>query len=312
MTCENRRWAWCAWLALLVATPAFADRADDLFRRGRDLMKAGNYAEACAAFEESESLDPQDGTRFNLAQCREKLGKLAEALRLYRRIIREDENATRREAAQKLAAALEEKVPALHVHVEDPPDGTVVALDGVTCSVCLAGPVPVDLGRVTVKVSAPGHADVEKTVIVSEPKKTYEVTLVLSRVDTPIEEAPPPPPPSSGSSRKTWGIVTLALGGAGLATGGVFGYLAHNRWDDARAICGGDVICPNSADAMRAQELGDEARQRALISTIGFAAGGALVLTGILLVVTSPTERAVTVSATTSRDTAVVTVGGHF
>lgn len=277
-------------------------------------MKAGNYAEACAAFEESESLDPQDGTRFNLAQCREKLGKLAEALRLYRRIIRDDKNPSRREAARKLASALEENVPALAIHIDDPPEGTVISLDGVACNVCLAGPVPVDLGRVVVTVRAPGRTDVEKLVIVSEPKKTYSVSIELVVVDaTPARDSlPPPPSSSSGSTAKTWGIVTLGIGGVSLAAGGLFGYLARERWTDARELCGGDLICANDQEAMRAQALGDEARRHALISTIGFATGGVLVVTGLLLVVTSPAERAITVSGTGSRDSAMVTVGGRF
>ena len=308
-----RRVGYLAWLWLLAATPAIADRAEDEFKRGRELMKAERYAEACALFESSDALDPQDGTRFNLAQCREKLGKFASALRLYRQLAREDKNPTRREAARKLASELEGRVPSIHVQVADAPAGTSVALDGAACGVCLAGPVPVDLGRIRVVVRAPERDPVEEVVNVSEPGKTYPVAIQLPAarsIVVPIERQAPPP--STSSSRKTWGIITLALGGAGLATGGVFGYLSRDRWAEARAICGGDVICDTTDDAMRAQAIGDEAREHALVSTIGFAAGGAFALLGIVLVATSPSERAVTMSASATGDTATVIVGGTF
>src|SRR5450432_4672872 len=45
-----------------------------LFDEGRDLAKAGNYAEACAKFEQSYALDNGVGTELNLADCKERLG----------------------------------------------------------------------------------------------------------------------------------------------------------------------------------------------------------------------------------------------
>ena len=54
--------------------------ADAAFKQGRELYKQNKYAEACEQFEKSQALDPANGTLFNIAQCSEKIGKLALAV----------------------------------------------------------------------------------------------------------------------------------------------------------------------------------------------------------------------------------------
>ncbi|HEY1549617.1 MAG TPA: tetratricopeptide repeat protein, partial [Kofleriaceae bacterium] len=100
--------------ALLVviglARVAFADPghvADETFERGRALMAKKQYAEACAAFEQSQRLDPQFGTLFNLADCEVQLGKLATAWGRYRELERTDSNQERRALSAQLATQLE-------------------------------------------------------------------------------------------------------------------------------------------------------------------------------------------------------------
>src|SRR5262245_58083088 len=61
-----------------VAQPATV-QAQSLFDEGRKLMKAGKIAQACAAFEASEKLDPVVTTLLNLADCREQNHQLATA-----------------------------------------------------------------------------------------------------------------------------------------------------------------------------------------------------------------------------------------
>src|SRR3954471_12747617 len=54
-------------------------QAETLFRQGKDLMAHGRVAEACAAFDASQKLDPTIATLLNQASCREKNGQLATA-----------------------------------------------------------------------------------------------------------------------------------------------------------------------------------------------------------------------------------------
>ena len=83
-------------ITLLAAAPVHAQRKDAptkdprdiatataLFDRGRELLKQHSYQEACAAFENSQQLDPQFGTLYNLAECSTQLGKLATAWLAY-------------------------------------------------------------------------------------------------------------------------------------------------------------------------------------------------------------------------------------
>lgn len=120
-------------LLLAFAAPARAQapsEADVAFKKGRDLLKAGKYAEACVEFEKSESLNPQLGTRFNIARCDEKQGKLAAALELYRELIATDTNAQRKQVETDAAAALDKRVPRVQLQI-DPSDaltGLVVKL----------------------------------------------------------------------------------------------------------------------------------------------------------------------------------------
>jgi len=54
-------------------------QAQSLFDEGRQLLTAGKIAEACAAFEASQKLDPAITTQLNLANCREQNNQLATA-----------------------------------------------------------------------------------------------------------------------------------------------------------------------------------------------------------------------------------------
>src|SRR5882724_2573792 len=73
-------------LALLGSTahaqPAGA-QAETLFRQGKDLMAKGKIAEACAAFDASQKLDPTIATLLNQAACREKNNQFATAWGLF-------------------------------------------------------------------------------------------------------------------------------------------------------------------------------------------------------------------------------------
>ena len=64
------------------ARPAGA-QAEILFRQGKELLASGKTAEACAAFDASQKLDPTVSTLLNQASCHEKQGQLATAWGLF-------------------------------------------------------------------------------------------------------------------------------------------------------------------------------------------------------------------------------------
>ncbi len=316
-------------LVLLLASTASGTPADDAFKKGRDLMKAGKYAEACAAFAESQKLDPSLGTQFNIAQCQEKTGRLASALKIYRDLAQYDTNETRKAAAATLADKLEPRVPQLLVHLDPNAAGAKIALDGVDCPTCLAGPVHVDLASIQVGVTAPGFKPITKKTDGLEEAKVVSITISLERDvvattnATPTGAVGPTGEPTGPyampvnrevrrSRKKTYGMIAVAGGGAIVVTGVVFGVLARSRWQEAKDVCGGSLTCANDSDTQYAQDLGDSARTRANVST-GLVIGGAVIAgVGAYLWATAPKERTVEIGAAPSSGGGSLVLFGRF
>ena len=112
-------------------------------------MAAGSYDIACARFRDSDKLDPAVGTRFNLADCEEKRGRVATAWSLFRGVLSElAEDDDRRPIAQERVRALEPRLPYLTMR-RDPatPPGVRVRIDGVELGEGTFGvPLPMDPG----------------------------------------------------------------------------------------------------------------------------------------------------------------------
>jgi len=173
-------------IALVLAGRARADRPGDReFERGRKLMLKGDIAEACAAFAESQRLDPQYGTEFNLGQCYQKLGRLSAALAAYQDVARRDPNAQRRDTAAKLAADLEPRVPTLQIQIDHPPSTVAVTVDGGGRSVAIdpAKPFPVDPGEYTVTARGDGR-EARVSVVVRGDEQRVAVPLAFDAATT--------------------------------------------------------------------------------------------------------------------------------
>ena len=64
-------------LSCALASPAFADQADALFQKGKQLLAEKKYAQACKAFQDVDQIDPGIGAKLNVARCFEEWGRLA-------------------------------------------------------------------------------------------------------------------------------------------------------------------------------------------------------------------------------------------
>ncbi len=308
----------------LLAAVASADpsAADIAFKKGRELLKAGKYADACAQFEQSQRLDPQLGTQYNIAQCDDKLGKLATALAIYRELAAKDTNAQRKATEVDLAGQLERRVPKLLVQLQAVPHGTAITAGARTIEPNKA--TPVDVGTYAITVHAPGYRDFTASVEAAESRTT---TLAVTLVAAPAEAAakpapepapvaaqdePPPAPATPSSSRKTYALASFTIGGVGLATGLVFGVLARSKWSDAKAACGGSQTCATPDDLARATELGKTAQSRATLSTIFVVSGVAFGAVGGYFWLTAPSEHALAVTPSAGPDGAGVSLSGRF
>lgn len=150
------------------------------FDRGRALMKEKKYADACAAFEHSQKLDPQWGTLYNLAGCYARLGKLASAWAAYRELAQRDTNAARRKDAGKRATELDRRLPHLLLTAPRAPAGLAVTLDGIDVTGLVGTENPVDLGSHAIHATAPDRADFDTTTAITSEGKTVAVAIELA------------------------------------------------------------------------------------------------------------------------------------
>jgi hypothetical protein len=180
-----------------------------------------------------------------------------------------------------------------------------VTIDGLRLVDKLDGTsLPVDLGEHTVTFSAGGRPAVTQKLTFREGEKARHVRVTLDSAPGAAAAAPPPATtpdqaetpadaPSSepaaggstsGSSQRTVGYIVGGIGLAGLAVGGVFGYLTIAAKDRQVDNCSSPVDCPDYPTASDAHRAGNT---YGTISTVAFIAGGAATATGIVLLLTA-------------------------
>lgn len=287
--------------ALLATATAHAEtpnprqaEAEEAFRVGSELFKASNYIDACEQFHKSQLLDPQLGTLFKIAQCSDKIGKLATAAAAYREIVARDMNPERKSISEKALQGLASRIPKIVAKIDQPPPGIIITLDSKSGSRTIEPnkPVEADFGAYHLVARAKGYTEMISQFRIGEEgsTKTVEITLLRGASNSDIfNTVADRPAEVSHSKRKPIGIGLMAGGGAALATGLVFGVLAHQTYGDAKDICGGDQ-CMSQTDLVRANDKTDQARGQALISTVFVASGALIAGAGIALWVTAPSD----------------------
>lgn len=267
--------------------------AQALYDDAQAAVAAGKFDEACPKFKESYDLDPGGGTLLNLADCYEKQGKTALAWTTFKEalvVARRDGRNERVDFATKHIAQLDQRLSRLTIAVAERPPGLEVTIDGTRLGEAAYGvAMPVDPGEHHVKAVAPGKQPFEKSIDV--PKSAGEklqieipaladATSDSAATASASEQSAPTTTASTGSSTRTLGFVAGGIGLASLAVGGFFGLQAYSRWDDRNEACKGGCTDAAKAD-------GDDARQAATVSTIGFGVGAAALGVGLVLILTS-------------------------
>ncbi len=278
-------------LTFSLAAPALAQRdpvaAEALFREGRAAADAGNLPVACSKFKASYELEPTLGTLFNLADCEERLGRLAAAWQHFHQLLDQlPASDDRRPHVQSHSAQIEPRVPRLRVVLhkpDDPKDQPTVSQDGVVLGEARLGvSLPVDPGSHRVVVSAPDHTDKSFDVTLAEGEhKDLEVSMG-SAIVHPVAPPPAPPPPPKRSPLRTVGFIVGGAGLASAAVGAIFGGLALSDNGKSNAQCTGSVCA--SQDAVT---LHERAKTEALVADITIFGGAALVATGVVLFLVS-------------------------
>jgi tetratricopeptide (TPR) repeat protein len=284
----------CA-LGSSAAAQSSAAAAEALFEKGLSAMQAGRFDEACPALAESYRLDPRPGGLFTLAECENKSGRVATAAAHYQDYLRLVEKLpapqrgaqkAREKVSREQLAALEPRVPKLTIQLaEGTPEGATVFLGKLELGQPSLGvALPIDPGKHVVRLEMAGRSPTVLDVVLAEGE-AKSVELELGAL--PSEEAAPqvpvgppeevPPSGGSGSALTPLGLVVGGVGVAGLIVGGVTGALVFAQKSTVDEHCVGNVCNQEGLDAT------ETASTFGLVSTVGFIAGGALVTTGLVL-----------------------------
>ena len=284
-------------VALAEPTPVERAAARTLFDDARRLMAQGSFAVACPKLEESQRIDPGIGTQFNLAECQEKIGKVASAWENFLEVANSAKNAgqsAREGVARARAAALAPKIGKLVVTVDPKAGDVTIKRDGVEIDKPLWGtPVPVDPGDHEIVASAQGKLPFKKTVSVPPGSGTISFTVPTladappdALVEVPVDAGAKP---NGMRPRRLAGIVVGAVGVVTLGAGGLVGLAAKGKANDSNNLC--DPQNPNSCTPAGKKER-DDAIGLGNVATVVVIAGGVVAAAGVVLFVTAPSSSA--------------------
>lgn len=261
--------------------------AEELFRQGRTAAEKKDYTTACSKFRESNRLDPAVGTVFNIADCEEKLGRLATSWTLFQEVVqRLPASDDRRGIAEKRLQKLEPRVPKLTIHLarSDRSD-IVVKRDGVTLgNASLDTPLPVDPGDHTVVVEAPGTRPAEFHATIAEGQSnTLAVNIGEAAPTTAISlQTPVPETPQPAPANHTGAYVVGGIGAAALVTGVVAGVLTLGKKSTVNSECVGKECTQAGVDAA------SSGKTLGVITTVGLITGAVGLGAATYLFVSAP------------------------
>jgi len=311
------------WVALLVASAfarsalaqSDAERATArrLANAGVEAYQQADYRQAAEKLEKAYEILKAPSVALWLARSLSQQGQLVAAAERFAeagRLPVDRGNAEVQAAAQRDAAAeLEALTPQIPVLVIRVPgvnaSELTLSVDGRALSSAVVGEEqPVDPGNHHIEVRrgeqtasaevrlARGESKVA-TLSFVEPSSVAAAAPTSGEPQTRSDAAPvrvtpaasnsATPADSGKQSQRGLGFVIAGTGVAGLAVGGVFGYLAIQAKQQQVDKCPSSSACPDRAGASAAHE---SAVTKGTISTIAFVAGALATSVGIVLVAT--------------------------
>ena len=142
-------------------------QAERLFQEGNKLMADGKLAQACAAFEAANRVEPRAGTLIRLGECREQNRQLASAWSAYKDASNLATDPRKQKFATTKTASLEPRLSYLTVTVADQSRirGLVLTRNGSSLDPMLWNrALPVDGGDHVIVAHAPGYETWQKAV----------------------------------------------------------------------------------------------------------------------------------------------------
>jgi hypothetical protein len=279
------------------ATPEARAAARQHSSRAEQLKKQGKLAEACAELQEVERLDSKLPTLLELAECTESLGKLIEAQArwaLARDRAKRDEKPQSRSRAEARLAAVQKRVPRLSVQLAaSAPAGVQVLVDDVAVEpASLSSALPLNPGDHVILVKLAGHDDAKYSVKLAEgDNQRLPVTTGPATSNQALPSAAP------ALAAPSTARLAPALPTASAAAPPVASQPAPGWWTAPRkagvvfgslglaAIGAGSALVATS-------DSGGHVAQRATWGGISIVTGGALFISGLVLLASTPRDDA--------------------
>ena len=327
--------------ACIASAPAmvFAQSAQDkadaevLFNAAKSALAAGNFADACPKFAESQRKDPAIGTALYLAECYERSGKIASAWAQFR--VAEDMANQRHDNRAALAKQRADRLAPSKMTIVLAPEakdvaGLEVKRDGeVVGSAAFGLASPLDGGRHSVVASAPGRRAFEwsgdvpqqggmitvtipklesgstpvATSTVTAPIPTVTATATVTPTATATEPAPPPADTGGGMSGvKVAGIIVGSVGLVAMGASLIVNLVEQSAYNSVLAKNGNGtcqdstvpIQCTNASDAATANNAVNISNY---VGTTLFVSGAVLTAAGIVMFLVAPKSKAKTTTA---------------
>lgn len=284
------------------ASDAPAEDARIVFRQAQLLLEGGQIELACETFERSLHLQSGVGTKFNLADCWQRLGRTASAHALFSDVVastKEAGQSDRAALAQTRVDALTAVLSRVDLQLESQEDLTV-SVDGEALpSSSLKAPIALNPGKHELRGERPGYRP--WTLEVNVPAGPVLVVLVAPKSEAlepaPRVEAPPPAPllapaspasddpvreqgPSSAQQALRYSL--LGVGVIGLAAGATMAKLFYDSNEQAKGICPTSRNCTREEIDSHARHVAD-ARNSRTWAWIGGGVGVGALVTSIVL-----------------------------
>lgn len=280
-------------LAVALASPAHATTtavARQHFMQGQAFYKQAHYDEAIREFQAAYDARPHPAVLFNLAQCYEKLGDTASALKDYREYLRQVPDAEDRAAVETIVANITAHLKDTAIQmfsIQSVPPGANLIMDSEPAGTT---PVKMDVKGAThhLRFVLAGYDTVEKDVETSwEHPTEFSVTLQKQAVSL----APPDPkedelsgagqqvsahPEAAQAKPRVW---TWVAGGVGAAAVIAAALVGTSEQSDQNKLAQATTPLSNQ----QANSLANSAKNKATVANALYAVGGVGIAAGCVL-----------------------------
>lgn len=313
-----------------IAAPASADdtntsEARAHFEAGVALLQdpdGARYEDAYREFRAAYASSRSPRVLGNIGFCAMKLERDLEAIDAYSRYLEEvsDIDPIEREQMRRDLATLRSGVVRVNVNVS-PPNARIIDVRKPVRGDAISNVYTAENGQITIGLRPGQHSlrarfderDSPAWELDATPASTHGHAFVVPPPEARPAPIAAPPPPS-----RTLPFLTMGLGAAVLAAGGVTGYLAFRRVDSISSSCPNGE-CPATYDLEGEQK---KAKTFATASDVLLVSGGVVVLGGLTWLAFSgsgsaaprerPHEPTLRASAGCAGAGCMATVGGRF